>query len=205
MVGFRMAGFVLSGSGIRAFVLGNMGLGWGGWGKVYMYVSGGEVRGGGSAGDGVWRETGGTWRWVCWGRGVEGDRRYVEVGVLGTGCGGRQEVRGGGSAGDGVWRETGGTWRWECWGRGVEGETGGTWRWECWGRGVEGDRSGGVCCLYWMCLNNAVVDIFWDNIRLFTHIDIFKAPRPCMQAKNYIITRRAVYPVRRDPLWKGSY
>ena len=33
MVGFRMAGFMLSGSGIRVFVLGNMGLGWGGWGK----------------------------------------------------------------------------------------------------------------------------------------------------------------------------
>ena len=28
MVGFRMAGFMLSGSGIRVFVLGNMGLGW---------------------------------------------------------------------------------------------------------------------------------------------------------------------------------
>ena len=34
MVGFRMAGFVLSGSEIRVFVLGNMGLGWGGWGKI---------------------------------------------------------------------------------------------------------------------------------------------------------------------------
>ena len=33
MVGFRMAGFMLSESGIRVFVLGNMGLGWGGWGK----------------------------------------------------------------------------------------------------------------------------------------------------------------------------
>ena len=32
MVGFRMAGFVLSGSEITA--LGNMGLGRGGWGKV---------------------------------------------------------------------------------------------------------------------------------------------------------------------------
>ena len=28
-----MAGFMLSGSGIRVFVLGNMGLGWAGWGK----------------------------------------------------------------------------------------------------------------------------------------------------------------------------
>ena len=28
MVGFRMAGFMLSGNGIRVFVLGNMGLGW---------------------------------------------------------------------------------------------------------------------------------------------------------------------------------
>ena len=27
---------VLSGSGIRVFVLGNMGLGWGGWGKVQV-------------------------------------------------------------------------------------------------------------------------------------------------------------------------
>ena len=33
MVGYRMAGFVLSGSGIRVFVFGNMGLGWGGSGK----------------------------------------------------------------------------------------------------------------------------------------------------------------------------
>ena len=41
MVGFRTAGFMLSGSGIRVFVLGSMGLGWGGWGKV-------EVN------DGVW-------------------------------------------------------------------------------------------------------------------------------------------------------
>ena len=31
MVSFRMAGFMLSGSGIRVFVLGNMGLRWGGW------------------------------------------------------------------------------------------------------------------------------------------------------------------------------
>ena len=31
---FRMAGFVLSGSGIRVFVLGNMALGWGELEKV---------------------------------------------------------------------------------------------------------------------------------------------------------------------------
>ena len=36
MVGFRMAGFMLSGSGIRVFVLGNVELGWGGWGKVQV-------------------------------------------------------------------------------------------------------------------------------------------------------------------------
>ncbi|KAK2191793.1 hypothetical protein NP493_45g03001 [Ridgeia piscesae] len=41
MVGFRMAGFMLSGSGIRLFVLGNMGLGWGGWGKVQVNDGGG--------------------------------------------------------------------------------------------------------------------------------------------------------------------
>ncbi|KAK2179666.1 hypothetical protein NP493_479g02004 [Ridgeia piscesae] len=52
MIGFRMAGFLLSGSGIRVFVLGNMGLGWGGWGKVQVNDGGG---------------------WWC-GRGVEGDR-----------------------------------------------------------------------------------------------------------------------------------
>ena len=34
VVGFRMAGFMLSGSGIRVCVLGNVELGWGGWGKV---------------------------------------------------------------------------------------------------------------------------------------------------------------------------
>jgi len=34
MVVFRMAGFMLSGSGIRVFVLGNVELGWDGWGKV---------------------------------------------------------------------------------------------------------------------------------------------------------------------------
>ena len=36
-----MAGFMLSGSGIRVFVLGNMGLGWGGWGKVQVNDGGG--------------------------------------------------------------------------------------------------------------------------------------------------------------------
>ena len=41
MVGFRMAGFMLSGSGIRVFVLGNMGLGWDGWGKVQVNDGGG--------------------------------------------------------------------------------------------------------------------------------------------------------------------
>ena len=40
-----MAGFMLSGSGIRVFVLGNMGLGWGGWGKV-------QIKGGGVVGMG---------------------------------------------------------------------------------------------------------------------------------------------------------
>ena len=41
LLGFRMAGFKLSGSGIRVFVLGNMGLGWGGWGKVQVNDGGG--------------------------------------------------------------------------------------------------------------------------------------------------------------------
>ena len=41
LLGFRMAGFMLSGSGIRVFVLGNMGLGWGGWGKVQVNDGGG--------------------------------------------------------------------------------------------------------------------------------------------------------------------
>ena len=36
MPGFRMAGFMLSGSGIRVFVPGNVELGWGGWGKVQV-------------------------------------------------------------------------------------------------------------------------------------------------------------------------
>ena len=40
VVGFRMAGFTLSGSGIRACVLGNVELGWGGWGKVQFNVGG---------------------------------------------------------------------------------------------------------------------------------------------------------------------
>ena len=51
MLGFRMAGFMLSGSGIRVFVLGNMGLGWGGWGKVQVNDGGGW--GCGRDGDGV--------------------------------------------------------------------------------------------------------------------------------------------------------
>ncbi|KAK2194169.1 hypothetical protein NP493_2g18052 [Ridgeia piscesae] len=54
MVGFRMAGFMLSGSGIRVFVLGNMRLGWGGWGKVQVNDGGGW----GCGRDGVWRGTG---------------------------------------------------------------------------------------------------------------------------------------------------
>ncbi|KAK2187029.1 hypothetical protein NP493_180g03030 [Ridgeia piscesae] len=54
MVGFRSAGFVLSGCGIRIFVLGNMGLGWGGWGKVQVNDGGGW----GCGRDGVWRGTG---------------------------------------------------------------------------------------------------------------------------------------------------
>jgi len=40
VVGFRMAGFMLSGSGIRVYVLGNVELGWGGWGKVQFKVGG---------------------------------------------------------------------------------------------------------------------------------------------------------------------
>ncbi|KAK2171053.1 hypothetical protein NP493_1108g00014 [Ridgeia piscesae] len=51
-----MAGFMLSGSGIRVFVLGNMGLGWGGWGKYKSMM--GRV---GCGRDGVWRGTG----WWC--------------------------------------------------------------------------------------------------------------------------------------------
>ena len=40
VVGFRMAGFMLSGRGIRVYVLGNEELGWGGWGKVQFNVGG---------------------------------------------------------------------------------------------------------------------------------------------------------------------
>ena len=57
LLGFRMAGFMLSGSGIREFVLGNMGLGWGGWGKIQVNDGGGW----GCGRDGVWRGTG----WWC--------------------------------------------------------------------------------------------------------------------------------------------
>ena len=39
-VGFRMAGFMLSGSGIRVFVHGSVELGWGGWEKVEFNVGG---------------------------------------------------------------------------------------------------------------------------------------------------------------------
>ena len=42
LVGFRMAGFVLSGSGIRVIVLGNMGLWSGGWGKYRSVTVTGE-------------------------------------------------------------------------------------------------------------------------------------------------------------------
>ena len=49
---------MLSGSGIRVFVLGNMGLGWGGWGKVQINDGeGGGVVGmgcGGGRGGGVY-------------------------------------------------------------------------------------------------------------------------------------------------------
>ena len=50
-VGFRMAGFMLSGSGIKVFVHGSVELGWGGWGKVQFNV-GGMVVWGRGAGDG---------------------------------------------------------------------------------------------------------------------------------------------------------
>ena len=40
LLGFRMAGYMLSGSGMRIFVLGNMGLG---WGKVQINDGGGVV------------------------------------------------------------------------------------------------------------------------------------------------------------------
>ncbi|KAK2182570.1 hypothetical protein NP493_348g03079 [Ridgeia piscesae] len=49
-----MAGFMLSGSGIRIFVLGNMGLEWGGWGEIQVNEGGGW----GCGMDGVWRGTG---------------------------------------------------------------------------------------------------------------------------------------------------
>ena len=39
VVGFRMAGFMLSGSGIRVFVLGNVELGWAGWGESTIQCS----------------------------------------------------------------------------------------------------------------------------------------------------------------------
>ena len=54
MVGFRMAGFMLSGSGMRVFVLGNMGFGWGGWEKVHVNDGGGW----GCGRDGVYWGTG---------------------------------------------------------------------------------------------------------------------------------------------------
>ena len=56
LLGFRMAGFMLSGSGIRVFVLGNMGLGWGGWGKVQIKAGGvvGMGCGGGRGGGVYW-------------------------------------------------------------------------------------------------------------------------------------------------------
>ena len=54
MVGFRMAGFMLSGSRIRVFVLGNVELGWGGWGKV-QFNDGGWC---GCGRDGMWRGAG---------------------------------------------------------------------------------------------------------------------------------------------------
>ena len=56
MVSFRMAGIMLSGSGIRVFVLGNVGLGWGGWEKKYksMIGEGGGVVGMGCGGGKEW-------------------------------------------------------------------------------------------------------------------------------------------------------
>ena len=47
---------MLSGSGIRVFVLGNMGLGWGGWGKVQVNdgEGGGVVGMGCGGGQGWW-------------------------------------------------------------------------------------------------------------------------------------------------------
>ena len=52
-----MAGFMLSGSGIRVFVLGNMELGWGGWGKV-------QIKGGGVVGMGCGGGRGGGVYWL---------------------------------------------------------------------------------------------------------------------------------------------
>ena len=51
-----MAGFVLSGSGITVFVLGNVGLGWGRWGKVQVNdgEGGGVVGTGCGEGQGWW-------------------------------------------------------------------------------------------------------------------------------------------------------
>ena len=57
LLGFRMAGFMLSGSGIRVFVLGNMRLGWGGWGKV-------QIKGGGVVGMGCGGGRGGGVYWL---------------------------------------------------------------------------------------------------------------------------------------------
>ena len=58
MVGFRMAGFMLSGSGIRVCVLVNVGLGWGGGGVVQVNDGGGWRCGrdgcGGGRGGGVY-------------------------------------------------------------------------------------------------------------------------------------------------------
>ena len=59
MVSFRMAGFMLSGNGIRVFVPGNMGLGWGGWGKIQVSDWGGW----GCGRDRVWRGQG--WCVLC--------------------------------------------------------------------------------------------------------------------------------------------
>ena len=54
VVGFMMAGFMLSGSGIRVFVHGNVELGWGGWRKVQFNVGGWC----GCGRDGMWRGAG---------------------------------------------------------------------------------------------------------------------------------------------------
>ena len=55
VVGFKMAGFMLSGSGIRVFVHGNVELGWGGWGKLQFNVGGWWC---GCGRNGMWRGTG---------------------------------------------------------------------------------------------------------------------------------------------------